>query len=713
MVRRVRSKPATGRRHSPRAVVPFVLKPSAKRSVLLGSTALAAGVLVGLGAVVSMPRPAMALGSCDSNVNAWSCDGPETASLTFLPSANFSIGFGPTTPFVSSYVGSSAAVAVYPGNFSTTGDGIRFHPGSVVNNSEGDALYLSLTSPSDVTVNINGALESEDAASLIGAVGIDAYASEGGSLTINNDGHIQGTNIDAIFAEGFDLVTVNNYSYGSSVGSGHGDFFRADHQVVVDNRMGLTAGLVGGQGLAFTDIDGLSPATGYAVDVNNTEGGIVAGYSNGINAYNTGLGAGAVATDLRIDNHASYDSGWIPGGLIVGVNANGVSVIDLGGHLSINNDFTMQGSIDLSAAAIDPLVAVDSGLLHDVLPSGFTSGIYGKIDGIYAGKDGVGILDGVDIYNRDGQIVGAEGDGIDFNSVYTHLQIDNGYRSYSTLAGTAYTMGGSIWGGTDGVYGYDSQSVYAYNDLGWITGVNAGIHLSTVGETGIGNLGGTIFGYNGEGIGIQSDYNEGGDRVGIYNGGSQYIGDWVSPTGAGYIIGATTAVDISASYSAWIVNGGYGAIIGNGDSAPVLNLVTSNTTFGGSEGDYPLNSAGAFIFNDGVLTSQNNPNFSRSTDPLNVNEMPTYSFDWTQLATDTSNFASFVTSGGASGDLTMLPSYGQTASDLLVYSEDGGRATAPACWSMAAASVRDSSLPSWITAIRIRWRPRPPCSAGS
>ena len=42
-----------------------------------------------------------------------------------------------------------------------------------------------------------------------------------------------------------------------------------------------------------------------------------------------------------------------------------------------------------------------------------------------------------------------------------------------------------------------------------------------------------------------------------------------------------------------------------------------------------------------------------------------------QLATDTSAFMSFAKSGGASGDLTMLPSYGQTASDLLVNSEDG------------------------------------------
>ena len=59
MTRRVRSRPTAGRRRrSP--VAPVFPKPPIKRSALLGSTALAAGVLVALGGFVSMPRPALA-----------------------------------------------------------------------------------------------------------------------------------------------------------------------------------------------------------------------------------------------------------------------------------------------------------------------------------------------------------------------------------------------------------------------------------------------------------------------------------------------------------------------------------------------------------------------------------------------------------------------------------------------------------------------------
>ena len=145
----------------------------------------------------------------------------------------------------------------------------------------------------DLTVNINGALESEDAASLIGTFGIYASTSEGGSLTINNDGHIQGTDSEAIYAQFFDLVTVNNHSYASVVGAGNGGYFYDDNQVIVDNQGGLTAGLSGSNaGLTFQLIHGASPASGYAVDVNNTSGGIVAGYNRGIYAHDIGSGGG-------------------------------------------------------------------------------------------------------------------------------------------------------------------------------------------------------------------------------------------------------------------------------------------------------------------------------------------------------------------------------------------------------------------------------------
>ena len=206
--------------------------------------------------------------------------------------------------------------------------------------------------------------------------------------------------------------------------------------------------------------------------------------------------------------------------------------------------------------------------------------------------------------------------------------------------------------------------------------------LENVGETGISNLGGNIVGYWGDGINILSNHNYysegegyfGLDRVGIYNGGSQYI-DAPVASRYGYIIGGDTAVNITAYYSAWVLNAGNGAIIGDGqqnesDVQPVLNLSTI-VSVPVPEGDYPVDSSGIFVVNDGVMTSKTNPDFTRSWDPLAVNELPTFNFNWQQLHDDTTAIMKFATSGGTHGDWSPLPDYAQTASDYLLHSEGG------------------------------------------
>ena len=272
------------------------------------------------------------------------------------------------------------------GNNTVENDGIKFYPGTVINNSEGDAF--DIFNVGDVTITVIGASESDGAASLTGLTGI--YASEGDQLTINNYGHVQGTESEAIYVTGIGQVTVNNHSYTSSIGATNGDSFIDDHQVLVHNQGGLTAGL-SDDGLYFDTIDGASPASGsYAVDVQNgasndgglTDGGIIAGSYDGI--YATNIGQVGPVTGLRVNNSALYDSesGWIPGGLISGGQGSGIEVNSLAGNLYIDNKFTMEGSLDLTSPAID---SEGADLLAAAgLPSGFTTGIYGLQNGIYA-----------------------------------------------------------------------------------------------------------------------------------------------------------------------------------------------------------------------------------------------------------------------------------------------------------------------------------------
>ncbi len=584
--------------------------------------------------MVAMPRPAFAVDpaasvSCNAQVNQWTCAGTEPEDLDFQATGTFWIHFGPADPFISTFSGASPAVTIDANGNSTTSDGIHFFQDSSINNSEGHGV--DVYDVGDVVMNIDGAEGEGGAVSIKGTIGIfvdgqayaydsesDTWTGEGGTgdfITINNYGHVEGTNGAGIHVVNVGGVYVNNHSYTSAIGATDGNYFATDNEVHVDNQMGLTAGL-GDSGLYFTGIGGLGiGSNAYAVSVDNTRGGVIAGYSRGIYASNIGLGIGeGDSGNFLVNNYAYYQaySGWVSGGLIAGVNSRGIYANTIAGDFIVNNGLTKETSIDLTQ--LDPLVHNGStGLLDgSALPSGFTTGIYGRWDGIKG--DGIGGAARVD--NRDGRIVGAGGDGVDLRNVKGAVTVNNAYTGYYTGYSDLYTSGGgTIWGGDNGVQVTESGEVNIFNDLGWTTGVHRGLSLQGVGRTIVGNIGGDIVGYYGDGINITANANgDSSDKVGIYNTGS-YALDWTyGSERTGFIVGGDTAINVMAD-NTFIANGYRGAIIGDGrdsEGQPVLRL---NSTGTGSESESGgiLNllglNLGSVVFNDGVMTSDNNPEF--------------------------------------------------------------------------------------------------------
>ncbi|MDF2982377.1 MAG: hypothetical protein K0Q69_2149, partial [Devosia sp.] len=92
-----------------------------------------------------------------------------------------------------------------------------------------------------------------------------------------------------------------------------------------------------------------------AVQINNNSAGVIAGYGNGVYVYDV-YGVGDGNGNVQINNDAYYD--WMGtdedptddvlqrGGLIVGVNEDGVYVSDIGGNLRINNGGTLGDAFD-------------------------------------------------------------------------------------------------------------------------------------------------------------------------------------------------------------------------------------------------------------------------------------------------------------------------------------------------------------------------------
>ena len=668
-----------GKRSAPKKRL--VLNPPTKRTALLSGTALAGGVLVALAVVIAAPRPAMAQqfldNSCiDNPANFYTCAGPEDVSLTFEPDGTFQADFGPDTDNPFTWNGSQAtpAVTIDAGGNSTEGNGVHFYPNSLINNEGGIGLHIF--DINDVVVNIDDAMaEGDDPASITGTIGILVNdLSEGGlddTITINNFGHIEGTEGAAIDIAGIGIVNINNHTFASSVGATNGDVILDADSVNVNNREGLTAGL-GGDGLNIFTVsgDGLLEGVSAVRVFNNalvTEDDVIAG---GVFAgSDDGISTELVNGGIRIENQAAWDTEsetFIHGGLIAGVESNGVQLWETEGDIFINNNLTRQGMLDLTSANIDALVSSDGGLLTGVLPAGFTTGIYGFQDGVEV----IDLSGDLGIWNRNGQIVGEEGHGIDLFDIAGIVEIDNSAISEDP----GFDLpGGTIWGGTNGINGALIDVVAVLNEEGVVFGVQNGVNLSEGGLFEHFNPAGLTWGYYGDGINVSSY-----DKVGIWNGGGFTLGE-DGPWQEGHIIGGDRAI-YAAADKVGVFNAPGGAIIGDGqqnigDFQPVMQFLTSGDS---EDGPFGLD-AGAWVFSGGIMGSHNNPHFDRPWDFPDVNEVPAYTLDTAQIVEDTDSIAAFATSGGVFGSIDKLGAfddltiadYQQTASDLLIYSEGG------------------------------------------
>lgn len=438
------------------------------------------------------------------------------------------------------------AVTIDAGGNSTAGNGVHFYPNSFINNEGGVGLYIF--DINNVVVNIDGETEDGDQASIIGTVGIQVDdQGEGGageSITINNFGHVEGTDGAAISINDIGIVNINNHSYASSVGDTDGDLITNADLVNVNNQAGLTAGL-GGDGLHIDTVSGAGLLGGSAVMVDNKDGGIFVGADDdGLEVLNVTEGG------VAIENQAVFVSEgvWTPGGLFagLGVGGSGIELDTIVGDVTINNNLTRQAAIDL--VNIDSQVSSEGGILDGMLPDGFTSGIFGVGNGVTVNN----LTGDLDIWNQNGQIVGAEGDGIALSDIEGLVEIFN-----SSITVNPSFPGGTIWGGTNGINGSMLMGTFVDNEEGAVFGVQNGVLLTEGDFLEHLNVAGLTWGYYGDAINVSSY-----DKVGIWNGGDYTLG----PYGVwqeGHIIGGDRAI-YAAADKVGVINAPGGAIIGDG-----------------------------------------------------------------------------------------------------------------------------------------------------
>lgn len=703
----------------------LTLRPPKSRRGLLSNTALAGGALVAFGALMALPRTSMAqelTAACTNNPgNSYECHGPDDPANTGIvlePTADYRVNLGADITNPEAWDGSSpnAAVTVNSGGHSTVANsyGIQLNSNSYLNNIGGEGLYVF--DVGDVVINVNGAAsESDDAASIVGTgftnagIHVDGQSFDneseglgnwGSSVVVNVNGHVEGTGYGSfgIHITNVEKATVNSHSYQSVMG-GDGDFIHDVGQVVVDNSTGLTAGL-DGSGLYIADITNAVPDS-WAVDITNTEGGVIVGSNSGI--YINGVGtSGEGDADVSIQNQGSYkivndEVVWTAGGLIAGMSYDGIGAFNVEGDLAIDNRFTRMGTINFSD--LDSQVYGSEGDLlgmsgSPTLPSSsFTTGIFGQDNGI----SGSNIWGTVDVYNRDGQIVGESGNGIALEGVGGGVYVDNSAGWADMSESAPWVDGGTIWGAENGIYINGVQgdlppfgmAVAINNFNGSIFGGDNGISISeSYDDVLIGNSGGLVQGFWGDGIDIST---VSGSESGAYvlNGGSFYNNGSESLSQEGWIVGADTAVNIRSTYAV-VSNDLGGVIVGDGQSdEPVIRILTGNETFnvgsgpefgegGGTVLEQTLR-ANAVISNDGIMTSHNNPFVDEDFWPFpDTNELPGLNINTQAIIADVNDIVQFAYTGGASGfidDLSnsgSIEDYWQTSSDLLLVTEGGG-----------------------------------------
>jgi hypothetical protein len=489
-----------------------------------------------------------------------------------------------------------------------------------VTSTSGDGVQAKATNGGAVKVTV-GSSES-DVSVIGGATGILAVS--GGTTTIDNYGHVQGSSA-GINASGGTVATITNYSLNSIIasgGAGSGVEASAYDQVVFDNRAALTAGLLGTGGYIH-EISGDNVFDdGDVVDVWNYDGGILAGGINGLVVNNIGAPTEGDGASVYIDN--AGDGWWRhkdAGGLIIGLTGAGVSVDGTEGDVTIDNSLTRRwATVDLTSDSIDPLVATDAGegglleplpgILSDPSAGGLGDEFaYGT--GIWGGQTGINIDDVAGHFHLDntrGIVVGMDDGsvGLDVNNVRDGVSIDNSSDgSWWWLKGKtdSYSL---ILGSGQGAYITDIiGDVDYYNNFGITYGHGGGgirVDSVTEGDVYIANAAGLIEGYYGDAISV--DHVQGGS-VTIDN--KYGEGDWLG----GDIIGGTSAIVIGASESDgadvvtinngkswwdWNTHSVQGGLIasGGGESgtAPVIYIRTND-----GEGD------GTTINNHGVIAS--------------------------------------------------------------------------------------------------------------
>lgn len=693
-------KTTKGARGAARREFKVIHAPRTKRSWLLGSTALMAGAM---GGALFGITPAFAA-ACNANPSTYyTCAGPEnTNTITLLPNGTFQVDLGPNpnnNPFVLDISDPGAALTIDADGYSTENDGIRLYPNSSINNDDGDGVAILNPGSEDGPVVFR--IESWDdpnlnPASIIGGTnGIyvgNTYSNDG-HIRIENNGHVEGLDGAAIEATGGNedgslIFELQNHSYMSSIGAVDGVYVHDDIiWTEISNGNGLIAGL-GNHGINIYNVDNTNPDRN-AVQINNNDAGIIAGYNTGIYVYDV-QGVGSGNGNVQINNDAFYDWNGTefdptddvrrPGGLIVGVNEDGIYAGSVSGDVRINNGGTLDVAADLSGLDTRVYNGAGGGLLNtdflfnDIAP---TMGIWGEQRGvnIYDVGGRVEINNGSYTDNFDrliepgGLIVGVNDDAVHVSGVEGVL---NGNHYEAVYLNNA---DGLMWGDDDGVYVRNADgNVSVDNWGGTIYGREDGVQIDDTwrGDAFVGNGGGRIQGFYGDAIKIREVDSSGiyGGWAGVANGdfggntdpeSEDFNPNW--GTDGGLIWGADRAINIE-SERAWIGNGVGGIIVGDGDwQQPVIRLETSN-----DEG------AGGDIVNLGLMTSGNIPYFERgwtAPDAKNVPVDPLDAADIEQLETDYADVTDFVWSGGQAGDIANLDLYADAASDMLMWTRGG------------------------------------------
>ncbi|KQU99254.1 autotransporter outer membrane beta-barrel domain-containing protein [Devosia sp. Root105] len=651
--------------------------------------------------------------ACNINpANYYTCAGPDDTNLPLVtplvlePNGTFQVDLGPNVdgnPFELTSNHAAPALTIEADGYSTENNGIRLYPNSFINNAGGTGVaILNPGSPGDPVVfqiDDDWGNDDFDAASITGTTGIFVENDGGfgpGHIVIQNNGHVEGTDGAAIEATGGTedglIFELQNHSYESSIGAVDGVYVHDDIiWTEISNGNGLIAGL-SRDGVHINNVD--NDTGRNAVQVNNNSEGVIAGYGNGI-YVNDVASVDEGNANVQINNDAHFD--WMgtdedptddeyrPGGLIVGVNEDGVHVSDIGGELHVNNAGTLGDTFDLSV--LDPQVSnnedglLDTGYLFGDVAAGM--GIWGQQRGVNVYDVGRTVNINNGSYTDDlghliedgGLIVGVNDDAVHISGVEGVFEEEGSDSWYQAV--NLHNRDGLMWGGDDGAYIRNADgNVNANNDGGTIFGIEDGLQVDDTwrGNVFVSNAGGRIQGFYGDGIKMEEvdSFDGYGGHVGIANGDFDGNPDPLSEDGynsnwgmdGGLIWGADRGIDITDADQVWIGNGVGGIIVGDGYwQEPVINLATSNEDDGGAD-----------IINLGLMTSDNIPYFERdwtAPDAIDVPALPLDTDAVASLLQDYDDIGSFVWSGGQVGLVDNLDSYADAASDMLMWTRGG------------------------------------------